>query len=154
MLELILRENMNPKIYYYKNGKIQAEHYYFNNKYHRVDGPAIINYHENGKIQSKYYYINGKCHRTDGSAITSYYKNGKIRCQYYCLNNKSHRVDGPAEIYFYINGKTEYEYYDIVGVEYSKQDYIKLINEIKQLSEGVRLTDNRKWVRQLGVSDT
>jgi len=83
----------NPKIRYYENGKISSEFYYLNDKYHRTEGPAIIQYYENGKIRSEDYYIEGQ--------------------------------------------------------EYPKLEYTKLINDIKQLPEGVRLTDKRGWVREL-----
>jgi hypothetical protein len=50
-----------------KNGLIITEfgtkRYYLNNKYHRVDGPAIE--YSDG---SKSWYLNGKLHREDGPA--------------------------------------------------------------------------------------
>jgi hypothetical protein len=47
-----------------------AIYYYLNDKYHRIDGPAI-------KFidGTKYWYQNGKCHRIDGPAIE--YSNGE-----------------------------------------------------------------------------
>lgn len=161
----------SPKIEYYKDGKIYSEFYYINGKYHRADGPAKIQYYKNGKTLSEHYYLNGKRHRVGNTATTFYekdgticsesyylsgklyrekgpaviyYRDGNISSEYYYLNDEPHRVDGPA----IIDSRRQLEFYYIEGNKYSEQEYTKLINDIKQLPEGVRLTDKRKWVRE------
>jgi len=57
-----------------------------NNKFHRLDGPAI-EYSEG----TKYWCQNGEYHRLDGPAV-EYSDGGKAWLQ----NGKLHRLDGPA----------------------------------------------------------
>ena len=47
-------------MYYYENGIIQYEKYYYNDKLHRENKPAIIKHYNNGSIKYGEYYINGK----------------------------------------------------------------------------------------------
>ncbi len=98
-------------------------------------------------MYSESYYLNDKLHRIDGPAAIFYYDDYKLQYQYYCLNGKLHRTDGPAEIFYCKNGQIQCENYWVEGNKYSKNDYTKLLNDIRQLPEGVRLTDRRKWVR-------
>jgi antitoxin component YwqK of YwqJK toxin-antitoxin module len=44
---------------YYRNGNIEHEQYYVNDKLHRIDGSAILFYNINGKIERGAYYVNG-----------------------------------------------------------------------------------------------
>lgn len=61
-----------------------------NNKYHRIDGPAIE--YIGGRYKGhKVWYIHGSCHRENGPAI-EWYTGDK----YWYLNDKKHREDGPA----------------------------------------------------------
>jgi len=62
------------------------KHWYKNDKFHRIDGPAIE--YTNG---SKYWYKNGKCHRINGPAVE--YADGT---KFWYRNGKCHRIDGPA----------------------------------------------------------
>ena len=45
---------------YFPNGKIKKEKYFKDGRFHRLNGPAIINYNEKGDIVKKIYFINGK----------------------------------------------------------------------------------------------
>ena len=78
-----------------------TKRWYFNDKLHREDGPAVEWFDGN-----KYWCINGKLHREDGPAVES--SNGY---KAWCINGKYHRTDGPAmELsngykYWYLNGK-------------------------------------------------
>ena len=87
-----------------KNGKYienGIEHWYFNDKLHRTDGPAII-----CPDGYQVWYLNGELHRTDGPAVIR--PDGS---QAWYLNDKLHRTDGPAVTYsdrrqyWYLNGK-------------------------------------------------
>lgn len=46
------------KVDLYDNGNKRCETYYKNDKYHRIDGPAIIWYNENGSLSHEEYYVN------------------------------------------------------------------------------------------------
>ena len=79
MLTLNLEDSCRVNIYY--GGK----HWYLNNKYHRLDGPAV---------EYAYWarwYQNGKLHRDDGPAV-EYPSGTKLWYQ----NGGRHRLDGPA----------------------------------------------------------
>ena len=73
---------------YYKNGNIQEEHYYENDKIHRLDGPAITWYDKYGNIEQECYYQNGKKHRLDGPAIIYYNQHGNTIAELFYINNK------------------------------------------------------------------
>jgi hypothetical protein len=47
---------------YYDNDKknIHYEYYFRDNRIHREDGPAVIFYYEDGNIESEEYYYNGE----------------------------------------------------------------------------------------------
>jgi len=77
-----------------------------------------------------------------------YYENGNIEHEEYYLNGKKHRIERPASIYYYENGNTRDEFYYLDGKLYSEEEYNKIMKEIKELSEGLRLIDPRRWVRE------
>ena len=95
-----------------ENGTIE----YTNSKgqLHREDGPAIE--YANG---DKEWYLNGQRHRLDGPAIE--YADGD---KMWFLNDQYHREDGPA-----IEWPSGIKHWFINGVEYSKTDFNKLIEE-------------------------
>ena len=64
---------MKPECKIYPDGR---QYWYFNDKLHRKDGPAVI--FPDG---TQYWYLNGKLHREDGPAVI--YSNGT---QYWYLN--------------------------------------------------------------------
>ena len=78
--------DVKPKITYYKSGQIQLEEWYLNGKFHRVDGPAVIQYYKSGKKQQEFWRVNGISHRVDGPAYIYYNKSGKIEREYWYLN--------------------------------------------------------------------
>ena len=88
-----------------KNGLIidpnGNKHWYLNDQYHRVDGPAVE--YADG---SKSWYLNNQRHRVDGPAVEN--ADGS---KYWYLNGQRHRVDGPAveradgDKEWYLNGK-------------------------------------------------
>ena len=50
-----------PHTRYYLDGTIKDESWYKSpSKFHRDDGPAIINYKPDGTIKSRYWYRDGK----------------------------------------------------------------------------------------------
>jgi hypothetical protein len=67
----------------YSNG---TQYWYFDDKLHRENGPAIE--YANG---NKYWYLNGKRHREDGPAVE-----GASGDKSWYLNGNLHREDGPA----------------------------------------------------------
>jgi len=142
--------NIEIKKDYYQSGELEEKSFYKNGKLHRR-----INYFRSGKIRSESHYQNNKLHRdNDLPARIRYYEYGKMQSKHYCLNNKYHRDNNlPAAIWYYESGKTEKEFYFLDGKEHTKAKYFKILEEIKNLPEGVRLTDNRKWVRELIVNN-
>ena len=68
-----------------RNGRVEHANgmivYYMDNKYHRVDGPALIH------GADKEYYINGQPHREDGPAY--HWNNEKI----WCLKGREYSFD-------------------------------------------------------------
>ena len=62
--------------------------YYFDDKVHRNDGPAIIWYFFDGAIESKQYWYNGKIHRKDGPSVIMYDVNSFNILQNYYYNGK------------------------------------------------------------------
>lgn len=96
--------------------------YLYNNKLHRIDGPAIE--YSNG---SKSWFFNGKLHRINGPAV-EWHDGSK---QWY-IKGKLHRKDGPAIIWpsgsksWWING------YDITTLKIIFNEfYMKLTDRIK-----------------------
>ena len=97
--------------------------WYLNNKFHRIDGPAIEC--ANG---DKAWYLNGECHRINGPAIK--HVNGD---KWWYLNGKLHKIDGPAIEYingdkscWYLNGK-EVKEEDVINYDITEREYIKFV---------------------------
>ena len=90
--------------------------YYLNDKYHRIDGPAI-----EWADGDKEWYINGQCHRIDGPAIE--FANGD---KYWYINGRRHRIDGPA--IEYANGS---KFWYINDECYTKQEFNKKLKSLK-----------------------
>lgn len=74
---------MKNKIIIDKDGN---EVWYYNNKKHRTDGPAVI-----WVCGGTEWWVNGRLHRRDGPAVI-YASNEKE----WWVNGKRHRIDGPA----------------------------------------------------------
>ena len=77
---------------YSRKGNIIERYYTLNNKYHRENGPAIIDYYDNGQVVLERYYVNDKCHREDGPAIIRYDMMGNVSSIDYFLNGTSVNV--------------------------------------------------------------
>jgi hypothetical protein len=56
----------------------QQETWESNNKYHRLDGPALIQWNKHGHKTLEEWYKNGLLHRLDGPAKTSWHTNGQL----------------------------------------------------------------------------
>ena len=90
--------------------------YYLDNKYHRLDGPAVE--WANG---SKEWWINGKLHRENGPAVE--FANGR---KVWYMNGQCHRIDGPA--IEWVDGS---KYWCINGVEHTEKEFNVYINNLK-----------------------
>jgi hypothetical protein len=82
-------------------------------------------------------------HRVGGPAIE--YSDGG--CQWW-VNDRLHRTDGPA-----IEFASGYKEWYVDGKEYAEQDFNNLIKEIDEMSLVMKLTDPRRWVRELGEKE-
>jgi antitoxin component YwqK of YwqJK toxin-antitoxin module len=89
----IHRDNA-PAYFKRTNTKIVEEKYYYYNKCHRIDGPAIIIYHsKNGKIKEEHYYSHGLLHRDKLPAIIIYDINGNIIRKEYYINGVKQNIN-------------------------------------------------------------
>jgi len=77
-------------------------------------------------------------HREGGPAVE--FDNGTT---WWYLNSLVHRVNGPA--IEFDNGK---KHWYIEDKEYIKDDYDKLIQEVRDMPKVLRLVDPRRWVRE------
>lgn len=87
----------------YQNKIKRTEAYYEDGKYHRLDGPSLIEYDRRGRRRFEIYHLNDKKHRINGPAYIMYFEN-KIIQEDYFINNKLHRMNNPASISYYKNG--------------------------------------------------
>jgi hypothetical protein len=87
--------------------------------------------------------VDGKLHRTGGPAIE--HANGTK--QWY-IEGKKHRIDGPAIVWAEGGGS-----WYIGGEEYTIQDFNETIEQVNEMSLAMKLTDPRKWVRELGEKE-
>ena len=115
-----------------KNGKYKDKYgnirWYKDGKYHREDGPAIIE-----KDGSKAWYLNGNLNREDGPAIEL-----ASGSKYWYLDGKLHREDSPA--IEYASGKKEWW---VNGVEYTEEEFNQWL-EKKLLNENLLATLEEK----------
>lgn len=81
------RENGAAYILFRDDGTIVWINYSKNGKFHRENGPAIIQY-KNGKITKETWFINGNMHRVGKPADITYDENGNIVNEIYYVNNK------------------------------------------------------------------
>lgn len=89
---------------------IKLEDWYYNDKRHRINGPASTHFFKNEKIE--YWFQNGHKHRVNGPSEIYYsIRDGfqRIICESYYYNNMKHRENGPAEIAYYHNGRVSRE---------------------------------------------
>ena len=144
---VIIQSNGNwVEKHHHRNCPLKTRYWVKDDKYHRLDGPAIINYYENGQIEKEEYYINGLLYRENGPSIVRYYRNGdkaeehwsyengikkqtslyyrngNLKCQFY-FNNKNElsKLDGPAIIRYSENGSIESEEYFVNGIKYDEE---------------------------------
>jgi antitoxin component YwqK of YwqJK toxin-antitoxin module len=120
---------------YHDNENIKYESYFINGKLNNIDGPAIRRYYDNRNIEFEGYSLNGKLHRKDGPSSVSYYENGNIKNEEYLLDGYYHRENGPAYIEYYENGNILSELYYLNDSEYSKEDYLEQIKELKSCNK-------------------
>lgn len=65
---------------------IQSATYYFKNKAHREDGPAITNYNSEGLVTREIHMEHARVHNTYGPAIHNYRK-GELESQLHYVND-------------------------------------------------------------------
>ena len=63
--------------------------------------------------------------------------------KFWYVNGESHRVDGPA-----VEHKDGRKEWWVNNEEYTKKEFNKIINEVKNMNPAERLTDPRWWVRE------
>ena len=86
---------------YYSSGELWRVTYHNDSgEYHREDNPAFISYHKDGSVECEAYFINDKRHRTDGPAWIGYYRDGSIDYEEYYINDKRATKEQIEEIQF------------------------------------------------------
>jgi len=93
------------------NGKVAIECYYNNGQKHRENGPAVIIYNNDGGVNISHYYLRGVRHREDGPAIIVQNKQGRITREVYMTKGRRQRAGGPAVINYDKNGNVLREEY-------------------------------------------
>jgi len=105
---------------------------------------VVIHTKKNGRVElteHQWLYVDrdseDDLHREDGPALE--FSNGT---NYWYQDGEAHRIDGPAveskgDMYWYIEGEV-----------YLKEGYDKLIQEVRDMPEVLRLVDPRRWVRE------
>ena len=129
-----MANNEAHKIDYYKNGNIQRERYYFNDKLHNENGPAEIWYYNNGKINQEFWCNNGKFHNENEPVIIKYNRNGSIRDKDYYLNGEF--VMTYKEVEKYINS--------------TKPIKVRTINKLKILYNVCKTRNLENKVEEIG----
>jgi hypothetical protein len=108
-----VRYLVNGKLHRYKQPAHIIDNcvlWYFNDRLHREDGPAVVDEQYNAKRIS--YYIHNKAHRIDGPAIFFMILQPKIGFYAeYWENGLRHRLNQPAVIYI-IYGQSYAEYWE------------------------------------------
>lgn len=120
---------------HHSNGSLQSRKYYFRDKLHRTDGPAVEEYYESEKYDYTYPHLKPKvgpgpviqndltpeesmsfwrdlkgkvklAHpKPDGPAAESMIKKGPLKQAEWYQDDKRHRIDGPAVEQFAENGE-------------------------------------------------
>lgn len=145
------KERYTHKIYYHSRScdRIINESYFFDlgrdQKYHRDDGPAIVEYYERNPFHksSEGWYRHGKKHRIDGPAISRWLPKGDVFAEYWYIEDSLHRPDGPAvklrkstgiEQNWYIHGvNVTDKVNNIINFLKLRGEYIEWSNESKML---------------------
>lgn len=104
---------MNHYVSRYNDSTVGIE-YWKNDadKYHRENGPAIIDYYDTGEIHMEQWYINDSIHRDNAPAIIKYDKKGHKIGYMWWNHGLRHREDGPAVMCYNEDGECiEKEYF-------------------------------------------
>jgi hypothetical protein len=154
-----------------KNGKYiedGTERWFKDNKYHRLDGPAIIRrdgteeWYKDGErhrlddpavIRSdgtKEYWINNLLHRLDGPAYIS-----STGTENWFVDNKLHRLNGPAVIYstngdefWFINGIEIFPQKDLIEIPETEEEKLKVINQFKFIEINKKYVLINEWLKK------
>ena len=106
---------INPILKYNKNGQLLKEEWSFNNKFHRIDGPAEQKWYKTGRKNYELWYLNGVYHRENGPSENWWFNDGNDEFRSWHINGKLHRINGPAVYRWDQKGKLIYELWFING---------------------------------------
>lgn len=107
-----------PSRTYRKEGTLEREQYYLDNKRHRSDGPAYIIYNEEGFVTAEHWFVKGKCHREDGPAFCRYTIVDGVsipNIQAWYLDGAQSCESGPTQIAYYTSGEVRSRIYQRDG---------------------------------------
>ena len=112
------------------DGYFESKVHIVDGKFHRVDGPAIVDYNGN-----QFWYQYGKRHRKDGPAVI--WSNGTKHWYQY---GKRHREDGPAIMEQ--DGSQEY-YLNNHWLNITNDFQLKI--EVQKMRRGRKVTNEKRW---------
>jgi hypothetical protein len=78
--------------------------------------PSVIYKYDNGKTVKIWHGPFSRYHRINGPAMIECFCNGNVRRTRWCIHGKNHRLDGPADIWYYEDGSIRYERWWINGI--------------------------------------
>ncbi len=92
-LESIIYENqeVTKVLTYLKNGNIKhSQKYYYNQKLHHINKPAIVDYDKDNNIIRELWYKSGQLHHTNGPAIIRYFFDGSIQNEKFYIEGQEY----------------------------------------------------------------
>lgn len=95
-------------------------------KYRDDDLPNYVVYDSVGRIRTNIWMFNNKHHRVNGPAHILYYVNKNILSESWSLFGKNHRVNGPAYVQYHVNGDIINKKWSLFGKK--KKDQTEIIN--------------------------
>lgn len=104
------------KICHNNTDNIVSEAWYYKGMLHRIDGPAYIKYSGPGKIAEKCWYLFGRVHRSTGPAIVTYRSHLQVLWEMWFNNGLEHNSAGPAVIGYSELGFVVWKEYYIGGL--------------------------------------
>jgi hypothetical protein len=148
---------------HHSNGSLQSRKYYFGDKLHRTDGPAVEEYYESEKYDYTYPHFKPKVGpgpiipdgpisepmsyrdlkvklthpKPDGPAVELMIKKGPLKRAEWYQDNKRHRTNGPAVEQFAENGECINMEYWLDDKQLTKAEFRRNVTMSKLTNQGL-----------------
>ena len=86
--ELYQDQDRRHRKWFYENGQVKYQTWWFNGQMHRQNGPAFEEFDENGQVKYQEWRLNGQRHRVNGPAFEEFDVDGQLVCQKWWLNGR------------------------------------------------------------------